>query len=837
MNHLKQAWRQLILRPGFSATVIVMLALGIGATTAMFSLYHQILLRPLPVPEPEQLVNLASPGPKQGGGPDLAIGELAGRFSYPMFRDLEREQTVLAGLAAHVDFLANVRFGEQPVSGRGALVSRSFFSVLNLQPALGRLIGPQDEPRVGESTVVVLSYDYWQSQLGGDPSVIGDTLTVNGRALEIIGVAAAGFTGMTLGVRHQVFVPVTLPLGRPQPDHENRLGHWLYLFGRLAPGVTQDQAAAELNVVHSRILNDVEAPMLLQSQVPGGTVEQFRQRQLMLSPGSRGKSPQAERMARPLALLLGVTVLVLLIVCVNIANLLLARGAARAGEMAVRASIGASRGRLVRQLLAESLVLIAIGGASSLLVAALVMRLVTSFLPAGMAGALAPGFDSGALDSAALMFAAGASLATVLVFGLVPAWRVSGTDAAQAMKAHAARSSGGRGAVRFRAALTTAQIAFSMVLLVLAGLFTRSLMNVAREDLGMSIESVVQFSISPRLNAYDAERLADLYDRVEEGLAAQPGVLAVGSAWLPVLGNFSVGGPMSVEGVETGPGADAASTFQLIGSGYFDALGVPLLAGRAFTDRDDSGSPPVVIVNEAFARKFNLESPLGRRVGPGQQATSFPLEIVGVVADTKHTGVKGDTPAIVYGPRRQNAGGVESMFYYARTGTDPEALVATIPRLVAEINADMPVTNLKTMATTLQESVYMDRLLSMLSTGFAALATLLAAIGLYGVLAYSVTQRTRELGLRLALGANPRRLRLMVLKQVGLMALVGAGIGLAAALGVSRFAEALLFGLSARDPAVLVGAAVVVSLVVFAAGYVPARRASRIEPMAALREQ
>jgi predicted permease len=273
----------------------------------------------------------------------------------------------------------------------------------------------------------------------------------------------------------------------------------------------------------------------------------------------------------------------------------------------------------------------------------------------------------------------------------------------------------------------------------------------------------------------------------------------------------------------------------LIGSGYFDALGVPLLAGRAFTDSDDGGSPPVVIVNQAFARKFNLESPLGNRVGPGQQATSFPLEIVGVVADTKHTGVKGDAPAIVYGPHRQNAGGVESMFYYVRTGTDPEALIATIPRLVAEINADMPVTNLKTMATTLRESVYMDRLLSMLSAGFAALATLLAAIGLYGVLAYNVTQRTRELGLRLALGANPRRLRTLVLRQVGFMALIGVGTGLAAALGLGRFAESLLFGLSARDPAVLVAAAVVVTLVVFIAGYVPARRASKIAPTEALR--
>jgi predicted permease len=832
MNKLRLALRPLVRRPALSLTVVVMLALGIGATTAMFSLYHQILLRPLPVPEPERLVNLASPGPKPGGGggPDLAIGDFAAQFSYPMFRDLEREQTVFTGLAGYVDFLANLTFGEQPVSGRGVLVSGSYFSTLNLQPALGRLIGPQDEPRVGESAVAVVSHAYWLSQLGGSPNVIGETLTVNGQALEIIGVAPAGFTGQTLGVRPQVFVPLTLTIGRPQPNHESRQNYWLYLFGRLGPGVTVERATAELNVLHSRILNEVEAPLLLETQLPDGTLERFLARQVELSPGARGKSNLPAQAERPLTLLLGVTVLVLLIVCVNIANLLLARGAARAGEMAVRASLGASRGRLARQLLAESFVLIALGGISSLLVAAFIVQLVTSLLPAGPAGALGPW-----LDSAALVFAAGASLVTVLVFGLVPAWRVSGADAAEAMKTHASRSSGGRGAVRFRAALTTAQIAFSMVLLVLAGLFTRSLMNVAREDIGMNIDSVVQFSISPRLNAYGPEQLAELYDRVEEGLAAQPGVLAVGSAWLPVLATFSVGGPMSVEGVETGPGTNTRSTWQMVGSGYFDALGIPLLAGRGFTDRDDAGSPTVAIVNETFARTFNLENPLGRRVGVGQQATSFPLEIVGIVADTKHTGVKAETPPIVYGPRRQNAGGIESMFYYVRTGTDPEALVATIPRVVAELDANAPVTNLRTMITSLQEGIYIDRLLSMLSAGFAALATLLAGIGLYGVLAYNVTLRTRELGLRLALGAEPKRLRSLVLKQVGVMGLIGAGVGLVGALALGRVAESVLFGLSGRDPIVLVAASAVLTAVVLAGSWLPARRASRIAPTEALR--
>jgi putative ABC transport system permease protein len=828
VNEIKRVLRQLKLRPAHSFVVILMLALGIGATTAMFSLYHQILVRPLPVPEPERLVNLSAPGPKGGTYRDLAIFDPDAQFSYEMFRDLEREQTVFTGVAAHTDFIANLSFGDQLFYGRSWLVSGSYFSVLNLQPALGRLIGQEDEPRVDESPVVVLSYDFWQSRFGSDPSVLGETLVVNGQALEIIGVAPEGFTGTTLGTRALVFVPLSLRwLMHPTfgPYRENRLSNWAYLFARLAPGVTMERAAAELNVLYSGILNEVEAPLL---SMPAEMLEQFRQRQITLSPGARGQSPIPGQAAQPLALLLGVTALVLLIVCVNIANLLLARGASRTGEMAIRASMGASRGRLVRQLLAESFVLIAIGGLVSLLIAELIVRLVTGLLPQNLALGIAP-----ALSGTAMLFAAAASFVTLLVFGLAPAWRVSGADAAEAMKVHASRSSGGRGAVRFRGALTTAQIAFSLVLLVLAGLFTRSLMNVTGEELGLDVDSIVSFTVTPHLNGYDNEQLADMYDRLEETLAVQPGVLAVGSAGIPVLYDFSLGGSVAVEGFEAAPGVDTSVAYSMVGSNYFDALGVPLLAGRAFTDQDTADSPQVAIVNETFARRFNLGDAVGRRVGGG--GTVYPIEIVGVVADAKHASVKGETPALIYLPRRQAAGAIQSLWYYVRVGVDPEALLTMIPRIVAEIDADVPVAVLETLRDRMEQNVYIDRMLSMLSVGFAALATLLAAVGLYGVLAYNVAQRTRELGLRLALGAHPRRLRAMVLRQVGTMALIGAGLGLIAALGLGRAAEALLFGLSGRDPAVLVAAAAVLAAVVFAASWLPARRASSISPMQALR--
>lgn len=829
MSPIRIALRQLRLRPGLSAIVILMLALGIGATTAMFSLYHQILVRPLPVPNPDELVNLSAPGPKGGVYRDLAIFDPAAQFSYEMFRDLEREQEVFTGLAAHTDFIANLSFGDQPSYGRGWLVSGEYFGVLNLEPALGRLIGPQDEPQINESPVVVLSHEYWQSRFGADPSVLGQRLTVNGQSLEIIGVAPEGFTGTTIGTKALVFVPLSLRwLMNPTfgPYRENRQSNWAYLFARLAPGVTMERAAAELNVIYSGIVNEIEAPTLT-GQMPAEMIEQFRRKQITLSPGARGQSPIPGTAERPLALLLSVTALLLLIVCVNIANLLLARVAARSGEIAIRRSIGASRGRLVRQLLAESLVLIMMGGLASLVVATVILRLVTTILPQNLALGLAP-----QLSGTALLFAAGASLLTVIVFGLAPAWNASRADAAEVMKAQASRSSGSRAAVRFRAALTTAQIAFSLVLLVLAGLFTRSLMNVNSEDIGIDVDSIVSFSITPHLNAYDPQQLGTLYDRLEETLAEQPGVNAVGSSGIAILYDFSLGGSMTVEGFEPTPGADTSVAFSMVGTGFFDALGVPLLAGRGFTDQDGADSPPIVIVNESFARKFNLDDPIGRRVG---NAGNYPFEIVGLVADSKHASVKGETPALIYLPRRQAAGAIQAMWYYVRADIDPDALLTMIPRVVAEIDPDVPVAVIETLRDRVQQNVYIDRMLSMLSVGFAVLATLLAGIGLYGVLAYNITQRTRELGLRLALGAAPAKLKSMVLKQVALMAAIGGAIGLIAALVLGRLAETLLFDLSGWDPAVIVIATAVVAAVVLAGSWLPARRASGIAPMQALR--
>jgi predicted permease len=818
--------------------VILMLAIGIGATTAMFSLFHQVLVQPLPVTEPERLVNFSAPGPIRPGGVRSgdAVGDWRATFSYPMFRDLEARQTVLTGLAAHRDFEANLTYGTQTQASRGLLVSGSYFGVLNLKPALGRLIGPRDEPAVGESAAAVLSYDYWQRQFGGDPSVIDRTLIVNGRELTVIGVAPDGFDGTMLGWRPDVFVPLTLRwLMQPAAprDADVRGSYWLFLFGRLSPDVTIEQASSSLNGLYRGINAELEAPLL--TAMSDEQKAQFIDQPLVLEPGARGQSYIPRAAVEPLTLLLGLTALVLLIVCVNVANLLLARGASRAGEMAIRASVGASRGRLMAQLVTESAVLAALGGFASLPVAAVTLALVTSLLPDPLAAGLAV-----ELDASAMLFAAGASLTTVMLFGLAPAWQTSDMDLGQAAKAQASRSSGGRGTAQFRSALSTAQIAFSMVLLVLAGLFARSLANVARVDLGMEIDSLVTFSVSPRLNGYGAEDVQAFYDRIEEALAGQPGIDAVASAGAPLIAGSGMTFFLSVPGFEDAPGQDRTTQSNVVSPEFFETLSIPLLAGRGFTDSDIRSfvnasvfAANVAIVNETFARRFNLDDPLGTRFRiPFVHDTD--IEIVGVVADAKYTGVKNDIEPQFYVPGRHFVDDT-SLSFYVRGGVDADTLVGMIPRIVADIDATLPVGDLITMQSQVENNVYLDRMITTLSAGFAVLATLLAATGLYGVLAYNVSQRTRELGLRLALGAAPGDLRSLVLKLVGRMAMIGIGIGFVAAIILGRAAEALLFALSGYEPLVLVAAAAVLLAVVFAAAYVPARRASRIAPMEALR--
>jgi predicted permease len=830
MSRLWFACRTLFRTPLVTGVAIISLALGIGANAAIFSLFEQMLLRPLPVMQPSRLVSLQAPGPKPGSQSANQAGSTEAVFSYPMFRDLERVQTVFTGIAAHRQFGVNLSYQGRTLSGRGQMVSGSYFPVLGIRPALGRLLGPDDDGAIDGQFVVVLSHAYWVERLGASPGVIGKALVVNGRSMTIVGIAPAGFTGTTLGWQPQVYVPITMR-GLMQPGwkgFDDRRSYWAYLFARLKPGITIDRASTVLNVPYRAILTDVELP--LQKELSDQTRARFKAKALILEDGRRGQSRMHGDARPPLIFLLSVTGIVLLIACANIANLLLARAAARSTEMAVRLSLGASRGQLIAQLLAESCLLAVMGGAAGLLVASWTLHGIAALLPPEALETLR--FE---IKPPVIVFTTVVSIVTGVLFGLVPALQSTRPDLVSALKGQAGQPSGSRGAARFRASLVTAQIALSMALLISAGLFLRSLVNVSRVHLGLTIDHIVTFAISPELNGYDPARSRALFERLEDAMAAVPGVTGVAASLVPILSGDSWGSAVRVQGYKHLPDADNNARYNEVGPGYFRALGIPMVAGRDFTRLDALGAPKVAIVNEAFTRKFNLgRDAVGKWMSVGGASKELDIQIVGVVQNAKYNEVKGEVPPLFFRPYRQNDE-IGSIFFYVRTSLPPEALLRTVPGVVGRLDPNLPVEGLKTMPQQVYENVFLDRLLSTLALAFAALASLLAAVGLYGVLAYTVAQRTREIGLRMALGADAPRIRAMVLRQVARMTVVGGGIGIAAALGLGRLVQSLLFGLEGHDPAVIVTASVLLTTIAFGAGYIPASRASRVDPMRALR--
>jgi predicted permease len=838
MANLRLAFRTLFRTPFVTGVAIVSLALGIGANAAIFSLFDQMLLRPLPVQEPGRLVNLGAPGPKPGSSTCNNQGPCSETFSYQMFRDLERVQTSFEGIAAHRSFGANLAFRGQTSNGEGMLVSGNYFGLLGVRPVLGRLLTPADDQVIDGHFVAVLSERYWRTRFDASPGVLNETLIVNGQPLTIVGVAARGFEGTSLGSRPQVYVPLTMRalmqpgFVRPTPagnGFENRRSYWAYVFARLKPGVTIEQARTAINVPYRAILSDVEAP--LQQGMSDQTMERFKARELVLTEGYRGQSSLHEEARTPLLLLLGVTGFVLLIACANIANLLMARGAGRAGEMAVRLSIGANRRQLMTQLLGESVLLAILGGALGVMVSKWTLDLVASLLPAQAAATI-----DFTLDAAAFVWVGVLAIGTGLLFGLFPAIHSTRPDLVSTLKEQAGQKGASRGAARFRMGLATAQIALSMALLVAAGLFIRSLVNVSRVDLGIQVDNVVTFAVSPQLNGYATERTAGLFERLEDDLAALPGVTGVTASTVPLIAGNTWGSSVAVQGFEAGPDTDRSASFARVGPGYFETLGVPLMGGREFTRADAAGAPKVAIVNEAFAKKFNLgRDAVGKRMaqlsGPDE---TLDIEIVGLVQNAKYSTVKGEIPPVFYLPYRQDEG-LGFIYFYARTAGNPEQLLPSVHAVVARHDPNLPVENLKTLPQQVRENVFLDRMISTLSAAFAVVATLLAAIGLYGVLAYTVAQRTREIGLRMALGADGRRVRGMVLRQVAWMTVIGGILGLAGAVGLGRLAQSLLFEIEGHDPAVLAASAVLLGVVALGAGLIPALRASRIDPMVALR--
>lgn len=829
MRNLKLAFRTLAKTPFVTLVAVLSLALGIGANAAIFSLFDEILLQPLPVSQPGRLVNFRAPGPQPGSNSCNQAGDCDEILSYPMFRDLEKANTAFAGIAGHRIVGVNVAMaGQTPINGEGMLVSGSYFPVLGVRPALGRLFTPNDDQTIGGHYVAVLNYAFWETQLGSDPAVVGKQITVNGQKFTIIGVAPAGFNGTTLGARPYVYVPVTMrtALSPGFRRFDNRQNYWVYVFGRLKPGATIDQATASINTVYSAIINEVEAPQ--QTGLSAKTLAQYRAKKLMLSDGRRGQSSMHREAKTPLLMLFAITAIVLLIACANIANLLLARAANRQMEMAVRLSLGATRKQLIAQLLTESVLLAVIGGAMSIYVAHLTLAGVVSMLPPEAATTMQFTFSTGAV-----LFTAGLSLMTGLVFGLVPALQSTRPDLVTELRNNSGKLSGGRGAARFRTSLVTAQIALSMALLISAGLFIKSLRNVSRVDLGINVDNMVTFAISPALNGYDTTRMSALYERTEQQLAAIPGVTGVTSSALQLLAGNNWGQNVAVEGFHKDPDTDANSRFAPVGPNYFKVLGVPMIAGRDFTPFDNATGAKVAIVNETFAKKFGLgRNAVGKRMSNGND--SLNMEIVGLVKDAKYSEVKAVIPPVFVQPYRQ-MGRIGSLNYYVRTQLPPDQILRAIRDVMRSIDPQLPIEGLKTMPQQVRENVFLDRMISTMAAAFACLATLLAAIGLYGVLAYSVAQRTREIGVRMALGANAGNVRSMVLRQVGVMTAIGGVIGIAGALGLGTAAKSLLYQLEGYDPIVFVSAAALLTLVAFGAGFLPALRASRVDPMNALR--
>jgi predicted permease len=678
----------------------------------------------------------------------------------------------------------------------------------------------------------VLSYSYWENNLGLDRSILNQTIIVNGHPLTVVGVAPRGFNGTTLGAQPDVFVPITMRTQmNPWFDaFDNRRSYWAYLFARLRPGMTVEAATGAINTIYAPIIEEVEAP--LQTAMTDQTMERFRAKRVVVDPGPQGQSSMHGEARTPLRLLLGITAVVLLIACANIANLLLARGANRAQEMAIRGSLGASRPQMLTQLLIESVLLAFLGGLAGLVVARWTLGGIAASLPPEAIATLEL-----RLSPSMILFAAALSLGTGIVFGMYPALHSTRPDLAAMLKTTLGQPAGARAAQRFRSALVTSQIALSMALLVAAGLFIKSLMNVSRVDLGLDPENIVMFTVSPELNGYEGSRSADFFIQLEEELAAIPGVTSVSADQVGLLGGSSWGNSVSVEGFDWEPGVDSGSRYNQVGAGYFSTLGMPLLAGREFTSSDGDGATPVVIVNEAFTRKFGLNGAeaVGKWMSDdGSQADELDTQIIGVVQDAKYSDVKDEVPPVFFNAYRQDRG-IGSMTFYVRTALDTDAIIPRIAPLVGGMDPDLPVDDIKTLQQQIQENVFLDRFISTMSAAFALLATVLAAVGLYGVLAYTVAQRTREIGLRMALGAGRDNVRGMVLKQVGRMVLIGGGIGIVAAIGVGRAAQSLLYGLEGLDVPVVGIVTVLLALVAFGAGYIPAMRASRVDPMQALR--
>jgi len=830
LQDVRYGLRMLAKNPGFTCIAILTLALGIGANTAIFSLLNQVLLRRLPVRNPEELVVLKSPGPKHGhvwsDGDDSEI------FSYPLYKGLARNSTVFDGVIARYEFAAGIASHGQTDRGSGELVTGNYFEVLGVRPALGRVLSPADDDVQGAHPVLVLSHAYWMRHFAGDAGLLNQTILVNNTEMTIVGVAQDGFTGIQVGQTPDIFAPMTMK-GQMTPIR-NGLDNWndsfLAVLARLKSGVSVAKAQAGINADYPGLLEQQAAT--LKMRTGGKDEKEFLGKKIVLAPGAQGRTTAQRDSGPALKVLFAMVALVLLIACTNVANLLLAKAAARQREFAIRSALGATPGRMMRQLLVESFLCALGGGVLGLILGVWIMNILMQAVvsEAGVKGITAQ------VDGSVLGFAAGATLLSAMLFGLVPAWRATRTGVSQMMKDQGSTTSAGPGHVRFRKFLVAGQVAFTLLLLTGGALFSRTLWNLRKQHLGLSTENLITFSISPQLSGYDEARTVALVDQLRERLGALPGVLGIGSSQIAVLTGTDMGRNITVEGRQNLDTDDTHVHYDAVSPNYFSTMRIPLVAGREFNAGDTSKNTKVAIINESMAKVFlPKRNPIGVHFAMGAGNDVKPdTEIVGVVKDAKWSHVRDADRPYFYQPYSQ-FGKLAGMSFYVRTQQDPLLMANSLRETVREADANLPVYDLKTVQRVVDEDLFAERVVAGLSAVFGGLTALLAALGIYGVLAYLVVQRTREIGIRVALGAEAGHVRGLVFKEVGWMMLGGTVVGLPLAYVLARLSESLLYGVHAGDVPVYVASLGIICLVALAACYIPSRRATRIDPIVALR--
>jgi predicted permease len=858
---LRYAWRGLSRSPLFTLVAVVSIALGIGANTAIFTLVDEVLLRMLPVRDPEQLVLFNGARNHYGSN---SGGNMLSFAMYEDFRDSFADRSgapalprvtqpvpnpaptpkIFSGMFARRPIAMNVGVDGQTERVIGELVSGTYFQVLGVGAAAGRVIVPDDDKTRGDGFVAVLSYAYWRNRFGSDPAVIGTRVTINNYPFTIIGVSQAGFDGLDIGAVANLRVPLMLKAQMTPnwDDVDNRRSRWVNVFGRLKPGVTRQHALGVLQpFFHGLLEQEVQMPAF--SNTTTYTREQFLKGQMDLLPAAQGRSPIRQQLSEPLKLLFAIVGGVLLIACANVASLLIARAAARQKEIAVRLALGAGRARIVGQLLVESVMLAAAGGLLGLALASWTARFLVGFLPATGT----PHVISGSIDMRVLGFNFALSLLTGVLFGLVPALRSTKPDLAPTLKDQVGAVAGVSSGVLLRKGLVVAQVTVSILLLVGAGLFIRSLRNLRLLDLGLRTDNLIAFNVAPTLSGYTSIRTKAFHKQLLDRVSALPGVSSMAFAQIGLLEGNEWDSSMTVEGYQAKPGENMNPYCNAVSPGYFRTMGIPLVAGRDFDERDaryeavvpQPNTPPsykVAIVNESFAKHyFGDRSAIGRHIGFGMNpGTKTPIEIIGVVKDAKYTGVRDDIPRQVFFAFLENdfAG---SAVIYVRTASRPDAAFGSIREIMRQLDPNIPMYNPRTMEAQLDQSLLNDRLVATLSTAFGILATLLAVIGLYGVMAFTVARRTREIGVRMALGAVHADVIWLVMREVFVLVGSGLALGLAAAAAATRAVSSQLYGVAASDPATIISAAALLLAVALVAGYVPARRATRVNPVLALR--